>query len=561
MPEQAPPPVAVRYVPAAFARERTRLMGLQSANHGLLAALLRSPGSRVWLQVTDPDHASDFRARFEPLAVAGVIGPGEVGRLADVGALFLPGPALADAAWERRRRGNRAWSLIGLTHTISTHRVMDAVGDLLIAPVQPWDALVCTSSAVRRVVEGLLDRQAAYLAERNGAAPRQPVTLPVIPLGVDCGALPAPDATARRGRLRDAAGIPQDAVVALYLGRLSYHSKAHPTPMYRAVARAAAIAGRPLVLVQAGWFYNDAVADGFRAAAAAAAPETRVVTVDARDPETRLDAWSAADLFVSLTDNIQESFGLTPIEAMAAGLPVVASDWDGYSDTVVDGETGFLVPTRLPPAGAGVALAERYATGLDDHETHIGLAAMATAVDVEATARAIARLAADPDLRRRMGAAGRERARRVFDWPVVLAQHAALRETLAERRAAAAGEVAPLRAGQPAVPLRDDPFAVFRPFATAALPAAPSVAAVGPDATARLDALATVPINGLDPRLPAIARSLLFALPADGRPVRLESGAGADPGDHAMLCMAILWLEKLGIVRVADEAPESGGSR
>ena len=40
---------------------------------------------------------------------------------------------------------------------------------------------------------------------------------------------------------------------------------------------------------------------------------------------------------MSLADNIQETFGLTPVEAMAAGLPCVMSDWDGYRDTVRDG--------------------------------------------------------------------------------------------------------------------------------------------------------------------------------------------------------------------------------
>ena len=62
--------------------------------------------------------------------------------------------------------------------------------------------------------------------------------------------------------------------------------------------------------------------------------------------------WSAADVFTSLSDNIQESFGLTPIEAMASGLPVLVSDWDGYRDTVTHGAEGLVVPTVMPPAGS-----------------------------------------------------------------------------------------------------------------------------------------------------------------------------------------------------------------
>ena len=48
----------------------------------------------------------------------------------------------------------------------------------------------------------------------------------------------------------------------------------------------------------------------------------------------REKAYSGADIFTFPIDNTQESFGLAPIEAMAAGLPVIASDWDGLRDTV-----------------------------------------------------------------------------------------------------------------------------------------------------------------------------------------------------------------------------------
>ena len=58
--------------------------------------------------------------------------------------------------------------------------------------------------------------------------------------------------------------------------------------------------------------------------------------------------WASADLFLSLVDNPQETFGLAPVEAMAAGIPVIG-DWDGYRFTVSDGVEGFRIPTLAPP--------------------------------------------------------------------------------------------------------------------------------------------------------------------------------------------------------------------
>src|SRR5947209_15371069 len=57
---------------------------------------------------------------------------------------------------------------------------------------------------------------------------------------------------------------------------------------------------------------------------------------------------AAADLFI--TTPWYEPFGITPLEAMACGTPVVGSNVGGIKYSVVDGETGFLVPARDPRA-------------------------------------------------------------------------------------------------------------------------------------------------------------------------------------------------------------------
>jgi glycosyltransferase involved in cell wall biosynthesis len=44
--------------------------------------------------------------------------------------------------------------------------------------------------------------------------------------------------------------------------------------------------------------------------------------------------YRAADVFLSPVDNVQEMFGIRPVEAMACGIPQVVADWNGYRDLV-----------------------------------------------------------------------------------------------------------------------------------------------------------------------------------------------------------------------------------
>ena len=367
----------------------------------------------------------------------------EIGALAGRGPLFHPDPGLAPYAWQRATHGHGAWSLTGITHTLSSHWAMEAVVDLLAAPLQPWDAVICTSRAGQRVVAELLQQQADYLRDRFKAQQIILPQLPLIPLGIHTRDFQF--TAAQRTAARTSVGADADTLVVLFAGRLSFHAKAHPLAMYQAIEQAAHTlpAGRRILLVEFGQFASEPGARAFAEAARLACPAVTVRHLDGRQPENRAIAWACADVFCSLADNFQETFGITPLEAMAAGLPVVVSDWDGYRDTVRDGSDGFRIPTLMPQPGLGGDLAWRHASGADNFDRYCGHTCALIAVDVGAAAQAFSRLFASAELRARMGAAGRQRAREAFDWATIIPRYESLWESQEELRKAQASERQP----------------------------------------------------------------------------------------------------------------------
>lgn len=385
------------------------------------------------------------------------------------GALLRGQPELYDLAWMRRRRsGDRAYSLVGLIHTIAPPTMRQMIAMTQVAPMHDWDALICTSPSVRDALEAMFAGWGEHLAARTGGAPPPRPRLPVIPLGVDAGGFAElADRPEARARGRDGLGVAEDDVLVLWVGRLSYFEKAFPQPMFKAVQIAQASAGRRITFALAGWFPGEQDRELYEQAARRHAPDVEVRFVDGNDRARLEDLWAAADIFLSLVDNIQETFGITPVEAMAAGLPVVVSDWDGYRSTVRDGIEGVLVPTQGGPAGGGVGahLVERHTVEQSSYQAYVGAVAQHTAVHVGKAAEALAALAASRDLRRRMGAAGRARVAETLDWPIVARQIRALTDELAAVRAAGVDPLA-----RPASdPVKGDPFRDFAGFANTAL--------------------------------------------------------------------------------------------
>ncbi len=264
--------------------------------------------------------------------------------------------------------------------------------------------------AVESHVVGQVDRviascptERAELIDDYGAAPGQ---VAIIPLGVDTGRFrPVPRQEARR-----VVGLDPDGLVVVYVGRLL------PRKDVRNVVRAVAgLAWRgdarpPRLLVVGGATAEpDPVRTPEIGALRRLAEDLGIAELvrctGSRQPDELRHYYSAGDVVV--TTPWYEPFGLTPLEAMACGRPVVGSAVGGLTYTIRDGVTGYLVPPRDPEA-----LADR-----------------------------LGELLAQPELRARLGRAARARVEREFTWSTVAERTVALYRALPRP---------PLRGEQPA---------------------------------------------------------------------------------------------------------------
>ncbi|MBI5926827.1 MAG: glycosyltransferase family 4 protein [Aquabacterium sp.] len=469
MPRDLP---AIKYEPDGYSLSGTTVVGRQAAGHAFLRAAVQACDGGALVACTPHQRSAQSFAEavnaLDPRVKAHWLPSNRLTDLASIGTLYVPDPSLAEAARTRLRVGPQAYALCGVTHTLSSHWAMDAIKHMVSAPLMPWDALICTSTAAKQVVERIWAQERDYIQWRMGthAAPPMP-QLPVIPLGVHARDFNRPPQT--RQAAREGLGIAPDEVVMLFMGRLSFHSKAHPHAMYVALQAAAAQTGQAITLVQCGVFGSELAESAFKEGAAQFCPDVRTIFIEGQDAQRRPWAWAAADVFISLADNVQETFGLTPVEAMAAGLPVVVSDWNGYKDTVRDGVDGFRIPTWMPQAGAADGWASSLETAAMDFDMYSGLSGQAIALDMQMLVERLVQLIEQPDLRQRLGEQGRAHAAAHFDWAEVFKQYISLwNEQTAMRKDAAGSGADKLRLSvAPRFdPARQDPFRLFAGYGT-----------------------------------------------------------------------------------------------
>ena len=551
--------VCIQYTRPASGQNEGNIFGIDVAVNAFLSAWFRYGAAEKF--ICRPTDMPSFE-HFKALAAAAGIDTDKrcIGlhpltpqhNMESIGCLFRPDPSIGNPLWQRAQVPGPGYAACGLIHTMSGERVARVVGELILAPAAAGDALICPSEAIRDAVRRLWDIYAEYLNYKSGGSFACPIETPVIPLGVDAASFAARATQEKRATQRQALGAAADEIVILFVGRLSFATKAHPLALWQAAERAAEKTGRRLRTVMYGYFMPPNMEKHFRALAAATGKVSKIEFVTNDDTRFPDGMWAAADIFASPSDNVQESFGLTPIEAMAAGLPVIASNWDGYRASIRDGRDGFLISTFAPPPEAGLAIAERY---FNDENYGVALtgAAQSTAVDIGRCAEAIAVLATDENRRRAMGASGRAHAESTFDWKHVIRAYETLWEELAQKRRAAALRP-PTPPGWPAAhPAFPNPFAVFRGFPSAVL-ASPDHIRIVMDRAA-MEALLAHEMNFFLPELLAPKEALLELaeiVRRAGAPSCGDILAAFPAAEHARLWRCLGWMLKFGIAARED---------
>jgi len=303
----------------------------------------------------------------------------------------------------RNRMSRVPFPVTGVTHSIDPILMNSRYLELILAGPAPYDGIVCSSPGAQGAVEKGLGWVGKQLRERTGVTFPTHLRLGLIPLGIDDSLFLEENRKEARAYFR----FPPDAIVILSVGRISLRHKADWAPVLELFARMESQKelGKIILLIAGGGQSSDVSL--LESMVNQMGLKKRILLFPNFAPEIKIKLFQASDLYLSIIDNFQETFGLTVLEAMASGLPVVISDFSGYRDFISNGREGFLIPTTWAES-IPEFLKENIGI-LDPSMARLYLSQM-VAVDLEKLKTAILRLAKEERLRFRMGGTAKSKA-------------------------------------------------------------------------------------------------------------------------------------------------------
>jgi glycosyltransferase involved in cell wall biosynthesis len=251
---------------------------------------------------------------------------------------------------------------------------------------QKWPNVARFERALHREMDKVIGNSRAVVEELRGEG------IPDTKLRLIYNGVESPSVQPKLEEARQVLGLAPNAFVGVVVANL-IHYKGHRELILGAAHTARQIR-QPLRILLAG--RDQGLGPELQALAMKEGVGDMIQFLGQRSDVVLL--FAAADF--GLLTSREEGFSNVVLEGMAAGLPMIVTAVGGNPEAVLDGETGLVVPSRNP-------------TAIGD---------------------AILRLALDPDLRRRLGEAGRNRVRNEFSIERCVTAHAELyQETLTNR--------------------------------------------------------------------------------------------------------------------------------
>jgi hypothetical protein len=363
----------------------------------------------------------------------------------------------------------------------------------------------------------------------------------VIPLAIDGGSLCEPDRLDCRKQL----GLNESEIIGLCFGRFSDHDKMDLFPLVQAF-QSISEGKRPWRLILAGAVHSESYLKMLQLWIEALGIADRVTLATNLSEKDKMVLYGSSDFFISLSDNPQETFGLTLLEAMASRLPLVVADFDGYRE-IVSMEVGRRIRTTW---GAFEALG--MLAPIMDEVTYHRYLAQSVCIDVEALRDALRFFYSNPGLCRQMGEAARDRFLKLYDYRVVIPQLEGLWFTLKENF-----HREPVKSLSD--PMAMDVFRCFSHYVTQS---------VNPDMRVRLTDFGQrlLRLKADYPLLPEMGHlidpeQIRFMMERTGNPVSVGCILKDHKGEDWRKRYALLWMLKHGILGLVGEDRGEGDKK
>lgn len=276
-----------------------------------------------------------------------------------------------------------------------------------------YDSLICMNIALKDTIERLFDDlQCAIPANTRVNRPLPQVVH--IPMGIDTDIFCPREKNDVRHQLQ----LPVNGKIILSFCKLSVYDNMDFVPLIRAFQQVTERVS-DVTLVIAGsdkpYEYSKQLRDFL---SGVQAKDKIVLWEDVNNSAMPL-LYSAADIFVSPSDTVQQFTCSTLIEAMSSGLAIVASDWNGYRDILHHGEVGFKISTFCAECYSNI---KRYFPILPNYLKQMYIA-QSVAVDVEEMVHYLLLLLENDALRNKMGNLARRHAIEKYSLPVIIEQY------------------------------------------------------------------------------------------------------------------------------------------